>query len=74
MDQVSSWTAGSFSCYTAPDESFYFGVIYRGRTHVMDFYSLLTDSPTKPHLIRSPFSERTLNRHCFFFGISANVQ
>ncbi|KAF9651937.1 peptidase S28 [Thelephora ganbajun] len=35
------------TCYTAPNESFYFGIVYRGETHVKDLYSPLTE-PVEP--------------------------
>jgi len=56
-----------FSCHTAPDESSYFGVVYRGKTHVKDLSSPLTE-PEEPFYTSLALFEMALDEWlpCFF--------
>lgn len=56
-----------FSCYTAPDPSSYFGVVYRGETHAKDLSSALTE-PDEPFYTSLALFQMALDEWlpCFF--------
>jgi hypothetical protein len=59
------------SCHTAPDESSYFGVVYRGETHVKDLYSQLTE-PSEPFYTSLALFEVALDEWLPCFASSGN--
>lgn len=56
-----------FSCHTTPDESSYFGVVFRGEVHVSDFTSSITE-PTEPFYTSLALFQMALDKWlpCFF--------
>ena len=68
---ITDQRAASFSCHTAPNESSYFGVVYRGETHVKDLFSYLTE-PTEPFYTSLALFEVALDEWLPCFTSSGN--
>ena len=60
-----------FSCNTAPHESSYFGVVYRGEIHAKDLFSYLTE-PTEPFYTSLALFEVALDEWLPCFASSVN--
>ena len=60
-----------FSCHTAPDESSYFGAVYRGESHVKDLVSYFTE-PTEPFYTSLALFEVALDEWLPCFASSGN--
>jgi len=63
--------AASSSCNTPPNESSYFGVVYRGETHVSDLFSYLTE-PAEPFYTSLALFEVALDEWLPCFASSGN--